>query len=335
MTKELSVIVPYVNEWPQIAFTLRSLAEELEGIDFEIIAVDNLHPVVELQQRILADRGHARYVHAKKNYGFYGDHPEGSLLEGSAIKGFATLNPWLKYLRYDKKLSHWNAKRVGADIAEGEILCFIDAHCVPSRDSLKLMYIYYMQEAERLNGTIHMPLTYHILEPRKLIYKPVINLDVGELHYSFTTYRHAEEPYEVAAMSTCGMMITKELYEYVGGWPKGLGIYGGGENFINYALAVTGKKKFIFPGGPLHHHGEKRGYNFSAYDTVANRLLALYLVCGQEMAWRMAKVSKYRPLEKILTQIFTDEDNQKHRQLIKERTVIEIDEWVKLWMKNN
>ena len=39
---KLSIIVPYVNEYPQVMFTLRNLGEELlDRADFEIIAVNN------------------------------------------------------------------------------------------------------------------------------------------------------------------------------------------------------------------------------------------------------------------------------------------------------
>lgn len=328
---QLSVIVPYVNEWPQIAFTLRSIAEELDGVDFEVIAVDNLVPLVELQQKCLADRSHRRWVHAKKNYGLYGEHPDKAVLQGNHIESMANRNPWLKYVRYEEKLSHWNAKRVGVENSIGEIIVFIDAHCVPARDSLKYMFFYYYSEQERLNGSIHLPLTYHILESSKLIYKPVINLEKGELHYTFSQYRHADDPYEVAVMSTCGMMMSRKIYDEVGGWPRYLGIYGGGENFMNYALAVLGKRKWIMPGGPLHHHGEKRRYSSQGYDSCRNRLLANYLVCGKEMAWSMAKISKYRPLEKMLAEIFADEGNQRHRDLIKEATIVDIRKWVEKW----
>ena len=45
---ELSVIVPFVNEYPQVIFTLQAIAEDLLGrVDFEVIAVDNYAPEVE------------------------------------------------------------------------------------------------------------------------------------------------------------------------------------------------------------------------------------------------------------------------------------------------
>ena len=45
---ELSVIVPYVNEWPQVIFTLQAIAEDLLGrVDFEVAAIDNFCPEVE------------------------------------------------------------------------------------------------------------------------------------------------------------------------------------------------------------------------------------------------------------------------------------------------
>jgi hypothetical protein len=41
-SEKLSVIVPFVNEWPQLVFTLGSIAEELrDRVNFEIIAIDN------------------------------------------------------------------------------------------------------------------------------------------------------------------------------------------------------------------------------------------------------------------------------------------------------
>ena len=40
---ELAIVIPFVNEYPQIAFTVQNLMCELDGsgIDYKIIAVDN------------------------------------------------------------------------------------------------------------------------------------------------------------------------------------------------------------------------------------------------------------------------------------------------------
>ena len=342
---KLSVVIPYVNEWPQVAFTIRSVAEEFRGrCNFEIIAVDNICPLAE-KHGYPADRGHDHYVFQKKHYGLYGiinhtykERPKGAELQMSHIKSMAQLNAdWLRYARYEDKLSHWNAKRVGVEHSTGDIILFVDSHCVPDRDALYNAYLRYANEIDNYECTLHMSLSYHILEPRKLIYKPVIDIDNGVLHYTFSSYRPEKIPYEVAAMSTCGMFISRNLYEQVGGWPTELGIYGGGENFMNYSLSVLGKKKLIMPGGALHHHGEHRGYSSLGYDTLRNRMLATYIVGGEQFAMKFSKVAKGRPesLSAMLDEVITNKSNIDHRLLIKDRQKISISEWWKQWTKKN
>ena len=49
---DLSVIIPFVNEYPQVMFTIRNIAEELrDRVDFEIIAVNNYCDEVKAQNR--------------------------------------------------------------------------------------------------------------------------------------------------------------------------------------------------------------------------------------------------------------------------------------------
>ena len=210
---DLSVIIPFCNEHPQATFTIRSIAEELKNrdISFEIIAVNN---------------------HCKQN------EEKGHTDDGGAnsIQACEKLNDWLVYLDYKDKLSHWNAKRVGVEHSKGRVLYFVDAHVIVSRDSIYNMFKYYDSHHDDLNGSLHMPLTYKVLESRKLIYKFV--LEGGHFyHYSFTGFSPKHYPmdrvFEVPCMSCCGIMISKELYDLTGGWPKELGVYGGGEHFMN------------------------------------------------------------------------------------------------------
>ena len=37
----LSIIIPYCNEHPQVLFTVRSVLEEIRGMDAEVIVIDN------------------------------------------------------------------------------------------------------------------------------------------------------------------------------------------------------------------------------------------------------------------------------------------------------
>jgi len=298
---ELSIIIPFVNEYPQVIFTIRSIAEELLGrVDFEIIAVDNY-----------ADG--------------YVDRSEDK--SGEAVRAGAGVCSWLRYVEYKTKLSHWNAKRMGISKSSGKFLLFCDSHVVPTRDSIYSMFKYYKENWEELDGTIHLPINYKVLEPHKLIYKFL--LDKGAFFdYRFTGYRESDTPYEVPCMSTCGMMIHKSIYDLTGGWNPEFGIYSGGEHFMNYTLAVLGKKKWIWNKGSLAHHGEKRGYSSNYDDSLRNRFLAHYLFGGVEVLKSFRNIAKGRP--NVLDDIMNDvlKKGWKQRQLIESRQVMTINEWM-------
>jgi hypothetical protein len=308
---ELSVIIPFVNEYPQVLFTIRSIMEELRGrVDYEIIVVDNYCKSMEL-------KGHHKDLGAESI---------------SAVVGGTDR---LKLLRKKDKLSHWNAKHLAIEHSTAPILWFADAHVVPSRDSLFEMFKYYQKNHLELDGTLHMPLTYQILEWRYLIYKLDVDLSLGKVHYSFDDFRQSGAPYQVPCMSSCGMMITKSLYDYIGGLPPQLGAYGGGENFINFTLAVLGKKVWIWPGLPLYHHGARRGYPINGKDIMRNRGIATYLFGGQHLLRLLMSnvpdrfVGNDLVREKVCHQIISQ--CLEHREMIKTRQVSSIEEWVSKW----
>lgn len=326
--KSLSIIIPFCNEYPQVMFTIQNIAQSLIGrLDFEIIAVDNYcgDSVTamgrEVKQPLEQDKGT-------------------DAISCTAGKH----NPWLKYIKYDEKLSHWNAKRIGVENSEGEVLWFTDGHVVVSRDGLFNMYDYYCHYYKKINGTMHMPLTYKILESTKLIYKLVtlnaerelFTPDYGWLDYSFTRFRHEEHPYEVPCMSCCGVMISREIYDQLGGWPRELGIYSGGEHFLNFTLATMGYKKWIYPKAVLYHHGEKRGYSWEYDDYVRNRMIAAYLYGGTEFVTKfenyLAMIGKGKP--KALQMIKENVINtcKDHRDFIKPKQTINIVDWAKKWV---
>ncbi|MBW2044793.1 MAG: glycosyltransferase [Deltaproteobacteria bacterium] len=304
---ELSVIVPFCNEYPQVLFTVRNIAEELrERVDFEIITVNN-------------------YCHEVKVQGYDQDGSHDAL--AATVKG----NRWLKVLSYDKKLSHWQAKNLAVRESTSKFLWFADAHCMVSRDGLFDMFCYYRKHHDDLHGTLHLPLTYKIMEWHRLIYKLVDNVDRGDVHYSFTRFREAQEPYAVPCMSTCGMMMSRDIYNELGGWPEELGIYGGGENFTNFTLAILGYRIHIWPFGVLYHHGDKRGYSWNYNDYTRNRTIATYMFGGKALAKRFIAQRKGRRevLQSILDDVFTTCAD--HRALIKSRQKMTIEEWLRRW----
>lgn len=307
----LDVIITTVCEHPQVLFTIRSLHEELEGrVDHTIWVVDN-------------------FCNGVKSQGVERDK------SSEHIREQAKLWPWLKYLEYDDKLSHWGAKRHGVESSDGEFLYFCDAHCIIGRDALFNMFEHYKENHEELNGSIHLPLTYHILEDTKLIYRLIHDLPKGVLHYKFDGFpkdKRNTKVFEVPAMSGCGLMLSRKIYDDIGGFPSELGIYGGGENFMNFALAVTGRSKWIYNDRPLYHHGDKRSYHFYAHDYFRNRIIALFTTCGQEIAERFVlHYNKMGIMQK--TAIFHEAASlcvEQHK-LIESKTTIPIKEWLEKW----
>lgn len=302
---KLSVIIPFCLEQPQALFTIQSIAQELRGrVDFEIIAINNYCDEVKEQG-----------AHEDKGY--------------ECILAAERVNPWLKVLHYKDKLSHWQAKNMGVQASTGEFLWFCDAHCVISRNTLYNMLCYYNATHEELNGTLHLPLTYKILESHKLIYKMVHNPEIGEFHYSFTGYKDIKgcNSYRTPCMSSCGMMMSRTIYDELGGWPKELGIYGGGENFVCYVLAILGKTMNIFCGNPLFHHGDKRKYSFFYDDYTRNRIIASYMFGGEKWARKYTKHRKgnSEANNKILNDVLTRCKPQ--REMIKAKQAMSIEGW--------
>lgn len=333
---DLSIICPFVGEYPQVLFTIQSIAQNLieTNIDFEIIAVNNYCDYVKAQaENIIAIQSNKleKELNSENIKNAYkAIMPTFEDKSGEVIKASARINPWLKYLEYKDILSHWQAKRYGVENSSGRYILFVDAHTIPSHNAISGMYKEFITGYDKL-GTIHLPLTYKILESHRLIYK--IKIENKYFYsYSFTPFRDFHEPYEVPCMSTCGMMISRDLYNSIGGWPTGLGIYGGGENFLNYTLAVIGKNKYIYPFGTLFHHGERRDYHYIGDDFIRNRMIAHYLFGGIDLLKNFTSICKGRETVLNVLRESVIEEHKFQRSIIKAQQVTRIENWAKYWL---
>lgn len=325
--KQLSIIIPYIQEYPQILFTLRSIHEQLKEIDHEIIAVDNLcDPAIsQLKSKgIKIDKGHTI---TKEDGTIRNSH----IKSMSGVKG----NEWLKYIHYTDHFSHWQAKNEAIRQSQSDFIMFIDAHCVPSHNSIFNMYKYYSENWKELNGSIHLPLTYHILEDRKLIYKLKYDEEKHKCEYSFSSMRDSGV-FEVPCMSSCGMMLHKSFFDQVGLFPQ-TGIYSGGEHFLNFVSAILGRKKWIYAENDavLHHHGEKRDYNYTWGCFQYNRIVANYMFGGEKWARYFVnnlKISE-KDREKLFQKVVSLDSNIQQRKNIENQQVMTIEEWAETWKK--
>lgn len=337
---DLSIIVAFCGEYPQSLFTLQSLNQNLidSNVKYEIIAANNYCQQVKDQCYMAMANQFQKIKNSTFSTSLMADcqksiKPMFEDKSGEAIKASEKLNHWLKYIEHDGWLSHWEAKRLAVEQSQGKYLLFVDAHTIPSHNAIpNLLQCFIANDLDK-QGTIHLPLTYKILESHKLIYKLKVE-NKYFYSYSFTGFRPENDPYEVPCMSTCGMMISRKLYDQIGGWPKGMSSYGGGENFLNYTLSVIGKKKFIYPFATLYHHGETRDYHWDYSGFIRNRMIAHYLFGGQKLLDLFTSITKGKPniLEKIKNSVIPEQYEQ--RQLIKKQQIIEIDQWANDWTRN-
>lgn len=310
---ELSVIVPFCNEYPQVAFTAQSIINELRhfGVDFELIFIENFPEEQMTRQGRKRDKG------------------------GTYMQAIAKIpSHKMRVISYDKKLSHWQAKNAGVSASTGRFLWFCDAHCVVYPGTLSSMFQYYKEQHEKLHGTLHLPISYMLDgEGRALIYKLTGEPSRGEVHYSFTRYRHSDKSYKVPCMSTCGMMMTRGIYEELGGWPEELGIYGGGENFINFTLATLGYSVNIFPSAPLYHYAERRGYEWNFDDHLRNKMIATFLFSDYEFLKLFSTHHRGNESQKqkILESVITKSSIIAQREMLVKKRVVDITTWFRKW----
>jgi glycosyltransferase involved in cell wall biosynthesis len=305
--KRLSIIIPYVNEYPNIAFTVQNLIEETRGLDAEIITVAN-------QSKQTHDIKGGETI---PDYGFWKLQQSPFVREGV-----------LKNIRFDDKLSHWNAKNAGIKEAQGERVMFIDAHCIVESGAIKRML------DTPIEGTLNMNVCY-LLDSRKLNYK-TRESDMG---YVFTIAPTGQtEPYQVPVMSTCGMMVEKKLFDEIGAWNPELGIYGGGENYMMYKIGTCGYPIKVHPKATLYHFSgdyTKRGYSWNYDDHMRNQFIAAYCVGDEEWLQKLVDERCLKPhSNKDKVHAIADDVRIKckgDREFIKTKQKISISDYFKKW----
>ena len=375
----VSIVIPYIQEFPQIAFTVRAVHTELRGIPHEIVVADNLCPTGILQQWGLGrgtvehfmalptadreslyqqkiaeggirplDKGHRR-PKAENVPPFDRQPPRlepwyaGEIESAeSTLESWARKHDWLTYVHYDEKLSHWNAKNAAIAASRGRLLFFVDGHVAPGDGCMRnAVELYDEWTEENGPGCFHTPLTYHILEDHRLIYKFKPQLEKWFLGYGFTGFpkewNSIEEfdgrpwPQEVPCGSLCGMLTSQALYDQMGGFPKSLGIYGGGENFWNFTRATLGAKAWVVPGNPLYHYGNKRGYHWIDGDFKKNQAIAAFMYGGQKWLEGFCRKHNKYPrdrafFERLIPEV-AQECEEQRAQIVGQQKM-EIEEWI-------
>lgn len=322
--------MPFSNEGPNVVFTIQGLIEELEaaGVDFEIIAVDNMsHPYLQCKA------GDREYPVRSRAY-FYNEQ------KGRKISTWFFRTGRVKYYVYDDKQGHWNAKNFGISKSTGDYLFFVDAHCLMKRDSLAKMHQWLKDNwQEKKVGGLHAYINY-MLDSRSLEYR----VERKTFGYKFCTHQidpvtkaaYPSKPYPVCVMSTCGMMCPRPVIDDLGPWSPELGIYGGGESYINWKQSTCGWTHWIHPEAWCWHWAEKRGYAWNWSDFTRNSMIAAYVVGGDDYLQEQvdARINKASPEHLYGLADDVREKCKADRDFVASRQIETFDEYIARWQAN-
>jgi GT2 family glycosyltransferase len=342
---DCSVIIPFCNEGPNVVFTIQSIIEELDGFcKYEVIAVDNQSDwyidCTVKNERMPLMAGRERPYPVRSRAFFQG--PPGSKRDGAIISTMYFRKGIVKYIQYDDKQGHWNAKNAGIEASSGKYLFFLDAHCIMKRDSVRKMIEFLRDPPEEQIGGVHAYINY-MLDSRSLEYRPQKNKFYG---YQFCGHqrepyhvngerllRFPTKPYKVCVMSTCGMMCPRTVIEDLGGWHKEFGIYCGGEGYMNFKQSTCGYHHWIHPGAQCWHWAEKRGYQYWHSDYVRNEMIAAF-VCGGEKALQFCVDGRGNSAGVQALAADVREKCAAEREFIKSRQVESLEEYFDRWIAN-
>lgn len=318
---QITIVIPYILEYPSILFTIRNIYEELKDFDTEICVGDNWCGEIE-EQGQKPDRAHR--------------HLQNGEMVSSCLETMTQQNSWLKYFKYDVCLSHWQVKNHIIHNTTSPYIMFMDAHCMASRGSLSAAFEHYLLNEQYLDGTLSCPLTYDILGNKKLVYKLVYDKMLGKCDYTFMPMPDTKEvTLQVPTMSSCGLIVSRKIFNLLIDFPQQY-MYSGGEHYLFQSLAVLGKKMWIFNGNPLHHHGEKRGYTTNFIKWHINRAISCYCMGEDWFKNYIDNIGCIVPLcHKSLIADMATEQAQYHAKHINKHKIMSIEEAMLPWITNN
>ena len=243
MAKIVSVVIPTRNEQKNLKWTLQAAMADLEGLDYELIPVLNrCHPDEADDLR--------RYWPFKTGHG--------------------------KVLEYNDKPSCWQARNLGASEAEGKYILFLDSHVIPSPGSFRRLIEYH----EGWKGVAHCALNYWLEPEAKALHG--YRWQPEKFWGTWTRVKPKPPDYKVVMSGTSSSLVDRDVFNEIGGFNEHLGIYGGGEPYIDLKVQMFGYDVRMPPDCRLWHLTETRGYNWNNADLHRNFMISAFALGGEE-----------------------------------------------------
>lgn len=291
----VSVIIPARNEFPQIAFTVQSILNDLETFlkptDFELIIVNNC-PSDELSPR-RALGGTVDYLSARGIY----------------------WNRILKFI-YDPIAGNHSARNKGVKIARGKYIFMSDAHM-----SYKIGYFKRMIEViEKTDGIVHGTIGWLGAYPPSDSMGYQYTMKLGdEIRGTWSNYKLVDDYFYIPLQGHCCLGVKREQFIKFGGYPTYHRCYGGGEFYMDMKWWMFGSRVSVDSQAIAYHLCAPRAYTYN-YDDYMHNVMAIGIALGMDDWAECAYLNWMRNRPKELMDRLWNEAKQ---ETVKDREFIE------------
>jgi glycosyltransferase involved in cell wall biosynthesis len=239
---EVSIVIPSRNEWQNLIWTVQGLQLEFDQ-DYEIVAVLNQC------------------------------EPE----EAEKLKRFWPAQTGrLKVIQYDERPSCWQARNEGAKEAIGDYILFLDSHVIAKHGHFRRGVEYH----RGWRGILHFGVNYWLDHPNRTLYQ--YTWQPWKFWGSYS--RRLPEPpdYRILMSGSAAVLIDRDVFWELGGFHPALGIYGGGEPYLDLKTWMWGYEVRCNPAFQFYHLAERRGYSWNNDDLWQNFMVAAYALGGEQ-----------------------------------------------------
>jgi len=320
-----SIIIPHINDYPEVFFTVFDKVERLRDdyyMDFEVIVVENgsRQPDLRLVRRLMgAYDKNGNPVSEKSEY--YWGPP----------RRFPH-----RLIEIPHQLHSKPAINVGAYKAKGKYLGIFDSHTLINRGFFKKAEQVFDDHPEC--AIVHCPISWSCWNPHRRAYQYRLQLD-GKFWATFNATKLRDEPYPIAAMGNCAMAIRRDAFLHMRGFPPMLRQYGGGEPYIDLLAWMFGYEVYLHPDMHVYHYSltPTRGYDRNWMTFFRNVCLSGYIIDGEKRARMLLEqnlekdVKEHPDWRPIYIQLFEEALNfgRMRRRYVEKNAIYTLDEVLK------
>ena len=195
--------------------------------------------------------------------------------------GYAWLKkkwPWIAgfgHLIYRTPGGIYQARNLGAERASGRLFWFLDAHTMPVPGHyLKMIELY-----DQFPPSVwHMGLRYFLDKPNRVVFGYRWKSDM--FWGSWTRTPPVPPEYRILMNGGACILLHRDIWFEIGGYNKGLGIYGGGEPYTDMKAQMYGYRVRSHPDFQYYHLAIQRGYYWYQTDMWRNFMITSYSLGG-------------------------------------------------------